>query len=159
MEIPVEALIAFVAGVHARTDEAVALLCDDDLHWRPAPGEFAAGELALHIAAARRMNIASIRGERAVYRGHAVPAGATALSVRATLLRASKKVIAGLHDADLAAGVRTIMGTPIPAWRLLFSGLVEHEVHHRSQLCGYLGALGRPVPPLFGLHAEDLPRS
>lgn len=152
-----EALVAFVGGVHARTDEVVAILRDEDLRWRPAPGEFSAGEVALHIAAARRMNIASIRGEGSAYRGHTLPSDATAVSVRAAVLRASKKVIAGLHDTDLAAVVQAITGAPIPAWRLVISGLIEHEVHHRSQLCSYLAALGRPVPPLFGLHAEQLP--
>jgi uncharacterized damage-inducible protein DinB len=37
-------------------------------------------------------------------------------------------------------------------------GLIEHETHHRSQLCEYLRQLGIEPPPLFGLHAERLPK-
>jgi hypothetical protein len=36
-------------------------------------------------------------------------------------------------------------------------GRFEHETHHRSQLCEYLRLLGLEPPPLFGLHAEQLP--
>ena len=36
--------------------------------------------------------------------------------------------------------------------------LIEHETHHRSQLCEYLRQIGLEPPPLFGLHAEKLPR-
>ena len=46
----------------------------------------------------------------------------------------------------------------IEAWRRVMGGLIEHEVHHRSQLCEYLSANGIEPPPLYGLHAEDLPR-
>jgi uncharacterized damage-inducible protein DinB len=73
-------------------------------------------------------------------------------------LRTSKKTIAGLVGADFDAGVRTLSGATVPAWRILLNGLIEHEVHHRSQLCDYLSAAGVEPPALYGLHAEDLPR-
>jgi len=33
--------------------------------------------------------------------------------------------------------------------------MVEHEIHHRGQLYTYLGLLGVPTPPLYGLTAEQ----
>ncbi len=151
-------LIAYVGAVHARTFEAVALLGDQDLRWRPREGEFTAGELALHIAHARRMNAEAIEGGGWRYRGHELAEGSSADGLRQALLRASKKTIAVLHDADLDAPVTLLSGAEAPRWRLVLGGLIEHEVHHRSQLCEYLGAIGLVPPPLYGLHAEKLPR-
>jgi uncharacterized damage-inducible protein DinB len=34
--------------------------------------------------------------------------------------------------------------------------MVEHEVHHRGQLYLYLGMLGVPTPPLYGLTSEEV---
>jgi uncharacterized damage-inducible protein DinB len=87
-----------------------------------------------------------------------LPPGAGRDYLLQLLLRTSKKTIAGLVDANLEAEVKTTRGALVPAWRILFNGLIEHEVHHRSQLCEYLSANGIEPPPLYGLHAEDLPR-
>ena len=67
-------------------------------------------------------------------------------------------MIAALHDADFEAPVRLLSGAEAPAWRIVLAGLIEHEVHHRSQLCDSLRAAGIEPPALYGLHAEDLPR-
>jgi uncharacterized damage-inducible protein DinB len=34
--------------------------------------------------------------------------------------------------------------------------MVEHEVYHRGQLYLYLGLLGVPTPPLYGLTSEQV---
>ncbi len=151
-------LITYVTGVQARTYEAVELLRDDDLHWRPSPGEFTAGELVTHIANSRLMNAGSLATGELRYKGHAVSSGATALTIRQLVLRTGKKTIAGLVDADLAKVIPAADGRAFPAWRRVVAGLIEHETHHRSQLCEYLRQMGLEPPPLFGLHAEELPR-
>lgn len=151
-------LVAYVRAVHARTSEAIALLDDLAVVWRPRIGEFTAGELAVHILASRAMNVRSVRGEPTFYGGHELPPGATASLLReldgASVAAASE----GLEGADLEREVTTISGARIPAWRLMISGLIEHEVHHRSQLCEYLSARGITPPPLYGLHTEELRR-
>ncbi len=144
--------------VHARSYEAVSLIPDDRVAWRTRPGEFSLGEIALHIANCRLMNIASIRGDRPRYRGHEIPAGATTHDLQKALLRTSKTTIARLSDADLTAEITAASGARSPAWQIVLGGLIEHETHHRSQLCEALSAAGIPPPPLYGLHAEDLPR-
>lgn len=151
-------LIAYVVGVQARTYEAVALLRDEDVGWRPAPGEFSAGELVTHIANSRLMNVGSLATGELHYKGHALRNGATALTLRQLTLRTGKKTVAGLIDADLDVLIPAAGGGSFPAWRRVIAGLVEHETHHRSQLCAYLRLIGLEPPPLFGLHAEELPR-
>jgi uncharacterized damage-inducible protein DinB len=151
-------LIAHVGGVHARTFEAAEKVTDALVSWRPEPGEFSAGELVVHIANTRVMNAGTIAGEQTRYRGHELPPAGDRDYLLQLLLRTSKKSIARLVGADLEAQVRTLSGASVPGWRILLLGLVEHEVHHRSQLCDYLGAAGAEPPALYGLHAEELPR-
>ena len=150
-------LIKYVTNVQARTYEAVERLRDEDLDWRPAPGEFTTAELVTHIANSRLMNLGGIQTGELHYKGHAVKEP-TALALRRLALRTGKKVVAGLVDADLERMIPQTNGEPFPAWRRLIGGLIEHETHHRSQLCEYLRQLGLEPPPLFGLHVEDLPR-
>ena len=153
-----EDLIKYATNVHARTYEAVERLRDEDVDWRPAPGEFSVGELVTHIANTRLMNLGGIQTGEIHYRGHAVRPGTDALALRRLVLRTGQKVIAGLVDADLEKYIPQTIGEPFPAWRRVMGGLIEHETHHRSQLCEYLRQLGLEPPPLFGLHAEQLPR-
>jgi uncharacterized damage-inducible protein DinB len=151
-------LLAYVRGVHDRTYEAVALLDDESVDWRPREGEFTCGELVAHIAASRAMNVRSVCGEATRYEGHELPPLAGWNFVRRLAEHSSTEALRKLERADLSAEVTTISGARMPAWRLLIAGLIEHEVHHRSQLCEYLSMMGIAPPPLYGLHAEDLRR-
>ncbi len=151
-------LIKYVVNVQARTFEAFERLEDAHLAWRPAPGEYSVAELALHIVAARRMNLEAIAGRPLRYPGHEPPPGLTAGRLRELCLRSGKKTVAVLTTADLVRVIANLAGEPFPAWKRVLGGLVEHEVHHRSQLCSYLAALGAGAPPLFGLRVEELPR-
>lgn len=153
-----EDLIRYVSGVHGRTHEAVALLGDGALAWRPTATEFSAGELVMHIINARLMNLDALQQKRQHYRGHELPADATAHDLQKLSLRTGKKVIAGLVDADFGIPVANTSSGTSPAWQRVVAGFIEHEVHHRSQLCGYLTAMGLEAPALYGLHAEALPR-
>ncbi|HET9766914.1 MAG TPA: DinB family protein [Thermoanaerobaculia bacterium] len=56
---------------------------------------------------------------------------------------------------DLVARRETPAGATVPAWKWLRS-MVEHEAHHRGQLYTYLGLLGVPTPPLYGLTEEEV---
>lgn len=152
-------LVAQVGRVHGRTYEAAERVPEELVAWRPRPGEFTAGELLLHIANARLMNLGIITGAGVHYGGHVLAPRQGRDWLLQRLLRTSKKTIATLVQADLAMMVLTVSGgtTAVPAWLPVLGGLIEHEVHHRSQLCEYLGMVGITPPPLYGLHAEDLP--
>ncbi len=151
-------LIAYVGRVHGRTYEAAERVADELIAWRPRDGDFTAGELITHIANARLMNLGTLQGKGIHYKGHAVKGGATRADLLQLLLRSSKKIIAQLTMVDLELPVESLTAPALPGWNRVLGGLVEHEIHHRSQLCGYLSAAGIEPPALYGLHAEELPR-
>lgn len=151
-------LIAYVERVHGRTREVAKQLPDRLVGWRPRPGEFSAGELVLHLVNTRRMNLMRLAGEPHLYAGHAVPFGARSADLLAALDSSAAEVAEHLAATDLAGPVAIApMGSGF-AWQIVLGGLIEHEVHHRSQLCDYLAAAGIEPPALYGLHVEDLPR-
>jgi len=43
----------------------------------------------------------------------------------------------------------------LSGWRLLMM-MVEHEIHHRSQIDTYAGLQGWPVPDIYGRSAEQV---
>jgi uncharacterized damage-inducible protein DinB len=46
-------------------------------------------------------------------------------------------------------------GSTLSGGRILMM-LIEHEVHHRSQIDGYAGLQGWPVPDIFNRSAERI---
>jgi uncharacterized damage-inducible protein DinB len=67
----------------------------------------------------------------------------------------SMSKLATLPDAALHQPRADITGQPIKASRLLMA-MVEHEVHHRSQLASYLGLMGFEPPQLYGLQVDEV---
>ena len=46
-------------------------------------------------------------------------------------------------------------GASLSGWRILMM-MIEHEVHHRSQIDAYAGLQGWPVPDIFNRSAEHI---
>ncbi len=151
-------LVEYVGRVQVRTREAAAAIPPDRLHWRPRPAELSAAEIVTHIASTRLMNARRANSGEFRYEGHTVPEGATLESLLALLDASSAQCMELLAGADLTRPY-ALAGAPPDsrAWRILPGGLIEHEVHHRSQLCSYLAEMGVDPPALFGLHVENLP--
>jgi len=63
--------------------------------------------------------------------------------------------LATLDDAVLASPRRDLDGGTVKAWRFLMA-MVEHEVHHRSQLDSYLSLVGVEPPQIYGWRMEDV---
>lgn len=151
-------LAAYVARVHGRTREAVERLRNDVVGWRPRDSEFTAGELVRHIAGTRRMNLVRLSGVPHTYAGHDVASGTSVADLLAEVDASAGEVAARLAEVDLMLPVTIApMGSGF-GWQIVLGGLIEHEVHHRSQLCEYLSGMGIEPPALYGLHVEDLPR-
>jgi uncharacterized damage-inducible protein DinB len=70
------------------------------------------------------------------------------------------RFVALLQDAPdtwLARRIEMIdsPGRTLSGWRLLMM-MLEHEVHHRSQIDTYAGLMGWPVPQIFGRSKESI---
>jgi hypothetical protein len=104
------------------------------------------------------MNLMRLESQARVYKGHDVDPGATAEDLLASLDSSAGDIAAHLAEMDLTRPLAIApMGSGF-GWQVVLGGLIEHEVHHRSQLCDYLSAAGIAPPALYGLHVEDLPR-
>jgi uncharacterized damage-inducible protein DinB len=115
-------------------------------------------ELVVHIANARAWNAELITGDGAArYAGHDASNYTTTNSLLELAEAASARALELISAAGLEAAIPSSMGE-IAAWRRVFGGLIEHEVHHRSQLCALLSQNGIQPPALYGLFEEQLPR-
>ncbi len=153
--------LSYLQRIRERTLAAIDAIPSDRFGWTPRAGEYTIGDLVRHIASAEQMNVTAALGGGWHYGGHSAEDwGATLTDARAKLARVHDESVARLTaagDAVLFAKVSDLAGNPISAWRILMV-LIEHEIHHRSQLDCYLMLLGLGPPQLFGVKMESLPR-
>jgi uncharacterized damage-inducible protein DinB len=67
----------------------------------------------------------------------------------------SMTIFLSLTDTDLQTKRRNVGGMDMTVWKWL-RAMTEHEIHHRGQIYLYLGILGVPTPPLYGLTSEEV---
>lgn len=128
--------------------------------WRPSSGDgedaWDVGQIVAHIAMSRLF----FAGAYAELRWHAGPwPGPT--RTRADWVAALDDSAERVHgllertpDEWLARPVEMLDGRPVEGWRVLLL-MLEHEVHHRSQVQTYAGLLGWGTRHIFGRSAED----
>jgi uncharacterized damage-inducible protein DinB len=64
------------------------------------------------------------------------------------------RLLEGTPDEWLGRRVEMLDGRPVEGWRVLLL-MVEHEVHHRSQVQAYAGLFGWGAQHIFGRSAEE----
>lgn len=152
-----EDLIEYVARVQERTRDVVSAIPPELVAWRPAPGEFSLAEIAVHMANMRHWNAERATGDSdARYRGHDAHSYQTLDALLALMDESSRESLELIGGADLQREIPSTMG-PIEAWRRVLGGLIEHEIHHRSQLASLLSQKGVQPPALYGIFVEELP--
>lgn len=148
----------YFSGIRRRTLTFVRTVPADRLDWRPQEGEFSCGDIVRHLIAAERMFTGVVSEGRWRYGGHE-PAAEEDLETLIARLEAghatAMEALRALPDSTLMEPRPTLDGPPIKAWRLLMA-MVEHEIHHRSQLAMYLSLLGVTPPHIYGLGVEDV---
>jgi uncharacterized damage-inducible protein DinB len=153
--------LRFFEGVRRRTERDVAALPPEAAAWRPPvirgePG-WSIGEIVGHIGSARLYAASAYRGEGWLLS----PAEHDPDDQRTWLpwLQASAAwYVALLRDTPTEWLTRRIEmvdtpGATLSGWRILML-MIEHEVHHRSQIDAYAGLQGWPVPELFNRSFE-----
>jgi len=154
----VQEYISYFASIRKRTLNYVRMVPDDRLHWAPKDGEFTCADIVRHIAAGEVMFVRLVMHDVWKYGGHSGDEATTAalLEMLDRTHAAAMEELRALPDAELDQPRHSLEGnTPIKAWRWLLA-LVEHEIHHRSQLAMYLTLMGITPPHIYGLGVEDI---
>ena len=160
MEIrTIQPFLHYFGNVRERTMRVARSIPPDKIDWTYAPGKFTLGDLLRHLAVAERyMWAENVQGHPARYATHGKELADGYECVMAFLEKLhaeSMEIFARLTDDDLQRTCMTIAGTEAPI-RLCLRSMVEHEAHHRGQIYSYLGILGVPTPPIFGMTSEQV---
>jgi uncharacterized damage-inducible protein DinB len=154
----IESFVDYFEGIRRRTLNYIRIIPADRLGWSPGEGEFTCGEIVRHLSAAEQMFVGAVVEGRWRYAGH-THAPESALDTLIAGLdsghHAAMGALRALDDTALSEPRPTLNGPTVKAWRLLMA-MVEHEIHHRSQLAVYLATIGVPPPQIYGLGVEDV---
>ena len=155
--------LRFFEGVRRRTERDVAALPSAAAAWRPpttaGEGGWSIGQIVGHIGGTRLYFASAYRNEGWIW----PPAELDADDPRTWLpwlQTSAARFTALLRDTPNEWLTRRIdmidtPGATLSGWRLLMM-MVEHEVHHRSQIDAYAGLQGWPVPDIFNRSAEAI---
>jgi uncharacterized damage-inducible protein DinB len=155
--------LRFFDSVRRRTERDVAALPPEAAAWRPPAlgGEagWRIGQIVGHIGSTRLYFASAYRGEGWLTGPPEIDQDAQGTWL--PWLRTSAERFAGLLEKTpsewLTRRIEMIdtPGESLSGWRLLMM-MLEHEVHHRSQIDTYAGLQGWPVPDIFNRSAETI---
>lgn len=155
----VDSFIDYYEKIRVRTNKLVAIVPQQEVEWTYRQGKYSIGDIIRHIACIERFMYAeTVAGRKNAYHGCNASLASgyeNVVQFMNTLHNESIEIFRSLSDTDLQKKCITPAGQSITIWKWL-RALVEHEVHHRGQLYIYLGMLGIPTPPIFGLTAEEV---
>jgi uncharacterized damage-inducible protein DinB len=155
----IESYIQYSDGIRRRTLTFARAIPADRVDWSPDASGFTFGDILRHIAAVEKITIHAVAHNRwQTYPGHGPGHAASLDEIMAYLEEThaeTKGLLGTLPDAALDQPRESLEKRPIKAWRLLMS-IIEHEVHHRSQIASYLAALGQTPPQIYGLQVDDV---
>jgi uncharacterized damage-inducible protein DinB len=151
--------LKYFDNIRERTMRVAQRVPPDKIDWTYAPGKFTLGDLLRHLAVTERFMFAeNIQNRQSRYTSHGPEFAADYDSVIELMKRLhaeSMAIFAKLTDEDLRRKCPTPGGADLQTAKWL-RAMVEHEVHHRGQIYLYLGMLGVPTPPLYGLTSEEV---
>ncbi len=154
--------LRYFDSVHRRTLRDINALPPAAERWAPPAGEgekaWSIAEIVRHIAESRLYFARAYRGEGWIF-DWPVPITESQSSWLPTLEAAAtefRRRIQGTPTEWLSRSVLLIDtdGT-VSGWRILMM-MLEHEVHHRSQVDTYSGLEGWDVPHIYGRSREEV---
>jgi uncharacterized damage-inducible protein DinB len=155
----IQPFLEYFGNLRGRTMRVARCVPANKIDWSYAPGKFTLGDLLRHIAVTERYLFAeNIRGgtSRYVSHGKELADGLdNVLFFMDRLHQESMEIFSRLSDGDLEGKCRNVGGADMTVWKWL-RAMTEHEIHHRGQIYLYLGILGVPTPPLYGLTSEEV---
>ncbi len=155
--------LRFFDSVRRRTERDVAALPAAAAAWRPPAVEgetgWRIGQIVGHIGASRLYFASAYRGEGWIWGETSADPGDQQTWLP-WLERSAERFDGLLRETPAAWLTRRVEmidtpGATLSGWRLLMM-MIEHEVHHRSQIDTYAGLEGWPVPDIFNRSAESI---
>jgi len=155
--------LRFFDSLRRRTERDVAALPPLAAAWRPPAGDgeagWSIGEIIGHIGGSRLYFASTYRGEGWIAGSAEVDRDDQRTWVP-WLKASAERFMALLKDTPSEWLTRRIEmidtpGATLSGSRILMM-MLEHEVHHRSQIDTYAGLEGWPVPDIFGRSAETI---
>ena len=157
----VEAFLRYFEGVNRRAMRDIAALPPEADGWMPASGEgenaWSINTLVGHMCGSRLYFASAFLG-----RGWLSPRPPDVSSRDRWLpaLQASfeqlRELLAGAPDSHLARRIQMIdSGGTLSGGRILLM-MMEHDIHHRSQIDTYAGINGWDVPDIYNRSAETI---
>ncbi|HJZ66251.1 MAG TPA: DinB family protein [Candidatus Acidoferrum sp.] len=157
--VTIEPFLKYFSGIRERTMRVARLVPPDKIDWSCGAGKFTLGDLLRHLAVTERYLWAeNVEGGPSRYISHGKELAATyeeVIALMEKLHAESMEIFSRLTQADLQRKCRTPAGSEIQTAKWL-RAMVEHEIHHRGQIYLYLGMLGVPTRPIFGLTSEQV---
>jgi uncharacterized damage-inducible protein DinB len=155
------AFLRYFDGANRRALRDIAALPPEADGWTPATGEgekaWSINKLIGHMCGSRLYFASAYRGEGWI---SPRPPDVSTRDLWLPALEASaatfRELIEPTPDAWLERRVAMIDsdGT-LPGWRVLMM-MLEHDIHHRSQIDTYAGLNGWDVPQIYNRAAEDI---
>jgi uncharacterized damage-inducible protein DinB len=148
--------VQYFEGIRRRTLAAVARVTPALADYRPRPDEWTCGQIVEHVTRAERFFVTKVAEGR--FTADLDPGEPQAWETTRAQLDAVHRVelarLAAVPDARLAERLPDLDGGTIKAWRFLMA-MVEHEIHHRSQLDAWLALAGTEPPQIYGYTVEQ----
>jgi uncharacterized damage-inducible protein DinB len=157
----VASFLRYFDGVNRRALRDIAALPAEADGWTPATGDgehaWSINKLVGHMSGSRLYFASAYRGEGWI---SPPPPDVSRRELWLPALEASAKEfrtrIEGTPDEWLERKVAMIDSDgSLPGWRLLMM-MLEHDVHHRSQIDTYAGLNGWDVPQIYNRSAETI---
>jgi uncharacterized damage-inducible protein DinB len=160
--------LRFFDSVRRRTERDVTALPPAAAAWRPrvatqpdGAGEagWSIGQIVSHICGGRPYFASAYRGEGWILSEPNDVDPADQRTWVPALQKSAERYAASLRDTPAEWLTRRIemidSAGALSGWRILMM-MLEHEVHHRSQIDTYAGLEGWPVPDIFERSAETI---
>jgi uncharacterized damage-inducible protein DinB len=159
METSTREFLDYYEKVRGRTLKVIACIPPEKFDWTCREGKFTFADIIRHLAAIERyMYAENVQLKPSRYSGHGKELADGKENVLAFfdgMHQESMEIFGRLTAADLQQKCVTPGGASITVWKWL-RAMVEHEIHHRAQIYVYLGLLGIPTPPIYGLTSEEV---
>ena len=157
----VDGFLRYFEGVNKRAIRDIEALPPDAEGWRPETGQgekaWSINQLVGHMCGSRLYFASAYSGKGWVSpRPPDVSKRASWASALQTSFEEFRTELAGTPDDWLERRVDMIDSeATLPGWRVLLM-MMEHDIHHRSQIDTYAGINGWDVPDIYNRSAETI---